>query len=53
MKVSVLGAGSWGITIAQALADNNHDVVIYDAFFNKRNERRAGGLEYILHIRTP
>ena len=30
MKVSVLGAGSWGITIAQALADNNHDVVIYD-----------------------
>lgn len=30
MNVSVLGAGAWGITIAQTLADNNHNVVIYD-----------------------
>ena len=30
MNVSVLGAGAWGITIAQALTDNNHNVCIYD-----------------------
>ena len=30
MKVSVLGAGAWGITIAQTLTDNGHDVCIYD-----------------------
>ena len=30
MNVSVLGAGAWGITIAQTLTDNNHNVEIYD-----------------------
>ena len=30
MNVSVLGAGAWGITIAQTLTDNGHDVSIYD-----------------------
>ena len=30
MNVSVLGAGTWGITIAQTLADNKHTVAIYD-----------------------
>ncbi len=30
MNVSVLGAGAWGITIAQTLADNKHNVAIYD-----------------------
>lgn len=30
MNVSVLGAGAWGITIAQTLTDNGHDVAIYD-----------------------
>jgi glycerol-3-phosphate dehydrogenase (NAD(P)+) len=30
MNVSVLGAGAWGITIAQTLTDNGHNVAIYD-----------------------
>lgn len=29
MKVSVLGSGSWGSALAQVLADNNHDVIIW------------------------
>lgn len=30
MKVSVIGGGAWGTTLAQALSDNNHEVLIYD-----------------------
>ncbi len=40
MKVSVIGGGSWGTTLAQALSDNGHDVLISDInndFVNKIN----------------
>ena len=40
MKVSVIGGGAWGTTLAQALADNGHDVLIRDineSFVNKIN----------------
>ncbi len=30
MKVSVIGGGSWGISLAQVLCDNTHDVLVYD-----------------------
>lgn len=30
MKVSMIGGGAWGSTLAQVLADNKHDVLIYD-----------------------
>ena len=30
MKISVLGAGSWGTTLACVLADNGHDVSIWE-----------------------
>lgn len=30
MKMSVLGGGAWGTTLAQTLVDNGHDVLIYD-----------------------
>ncbi len=33
MKVSVLGAGSWGTTLAIVLANNGHDVTLWE--FNK------------------
>ncbi len=30
MKVSIIGGGAWGTTLAQALADNNNEVLIRD-----------------------
>lgn len=30
MKVSVIGGGAWGITLAQALSDNDHQVLVRD-----------------------
>jgi len=30
MKVSVIGGGAWGTTLAQALSDNEHEVLIRD-----------------------
>lgn len=29
MKVTVLGAGTWGTALSQVLADNGHDVFLY------------------------
>lgn len=30
MKISVIGGGAWGTTLAQLLVDNGHDVLIYE-----------------------
>ncbi|MBR6288930.1 MAG: glycerol-3-phosphate dehydrogenase, partial [Acholeplasmatales bacterium] len=30
MNISIIGGGAWGTTLAQALADNNHQVLIRD-----------------------
>ena len=30
MRIAVLGAGSWGTTLAIVLAENNHDVALWD-----------------------
>lgn len=41
MNVSIIGGGSWGTTLAQALSDNGHNVLIRDInpeFINKINQ---------------
>ncbi|MFU8786913.1 MAG: NAD(P)H-dependent glycerol-3-phosphate dehydrogenase [Candidatus Izemoplasmataceae bacterium] len=30
MKITVIGGGSWGLGLSKVLADNNHDVLVYD-----------------------
>jgi len=42
MNVSIIGGGSWGTTLAQALSDNNHNVLIRDineSFVDKINTK--------------
>ena len=42
MKASVIGSGAWGITIAQVLSDNKHDVLVYDVNKNFIDEINKG-----------
>ena len=44
MKVSCIGGGAWGTTLAQVLTDNRHEVLIRDinpAFVDKINKEHA------------
>lgn len=38
MKISVIGAGSWGTALSQAIFDNNHKVLIYSRSETVRDE---------------
>jgi glycerol-3-phosphate dehydrogenase (NAD(P)+) len=39
-KITVLGAGSWGTTIAILLNDNGHDVILWEKFNQRAEEIR-------------
>lgn len=38
MKTAVIGSGSWGLALAQVLADNQHDVIVYGRNQEEVNE---------------
>ncbi|MGX7111221.1 NAD(P)H-dependent glycerol-3-phosphate dehydrogenase [Gemella cuniculi] len=38
MKVSVIGAGSWGTALSQAIVDNDHELLLYARSEKVRNE---------------
>lgn len=38
MRVSVIGAGSWGTALSQAIVDNKHEVLLYARSENARDE---------------
>lgn len=44
MKITCIGGGAWGTTLAQVLSDNHHDVLIQDinpVFVNKINQEHT------------
>jgi len=38
MKLSIFGGGAWGVTLAQVLVENGHEVLIYDTKENMVNK---------------
>ncbi len=44
MKISVLGAGTWGTALASLLVDNGHDTVLWSAIPDEIDALRATGV---------
>lgn len=51
MKVSILGAGSYGTTLGQVLIDNGHEVLLYDN--NKENVDKINNLHLQPYLDKP
>ncbi|MGM1458861.1 MAG: 3-hydroxyacyl-CoA dehydrogenase NAD-binding domain-containing protein, partial [Columbia Basin potato purple top phytoplasma] len=42
-KITIIGGGAWGSTVAQVLADNKNEILIYDMnkeYINKINQHK-------------
>lgn len=55
MKITVLGIGSWGSALAQVLADNEHDVVIWSREQEQVNEwnQKHTNTNYLPNVPMP
>nr|WP_252344672.1 NAD(P)H-dependent glycerol-3-phosphate dehydrogenase [Gemella sp. zg-1178] len=55
MKVSVIGSGSWGTALSQAIIDNNHECLIYSRDKNTENEINIHNTNkrYLKNIKLP
>ena len=42
MKITVLGGGAWGTTLAQVFADSGHQVLVYEINEAYRTEIHSG-----------
>ncbi len=38
MKISIVGAGTWGTALSQVLTDNGHDVLLYTNIEECKND---------------
>ena len=43
MKISILGAGTWGMALASLLVKNDHDVTVWSALPQEIDDLRATG----------
>ncbi|UCG52985.1 MAG: NAD(P)H-dependent glycerol-3-phosphate dehydrogenase [Candidatus Latescibacterota bacterium] len=55
MNIAVLGAGSWGITLAVLLAENGHSIFMWEKFAENVDEirKRRESRRYLPDVRIP
>ena len=54
MKISVFGAGAYGLALSLALAKNGHDVIIWTENLNKELEyKETKSLKSVLNVDLP
>lgn len=55
MKISVLGAGGWGTTLAILLHYNGHDVILWEYFkkYSKELNKKRINIDYLPGVKIP